>query len=863
MLPGPRKRYDEIIKLNCSRSYIMFEFNSFRYWLVVLAFLFPVVCHPQTDVQDMVPVSIEDLPWFEGFENDGTEKHWKLNGVFRDLPALQKNLNDKWYFSKAEHYSGERCLLISDTENAGSASVYGNKKNIITAYREFDLPQGKYELSFAWRCKGESKKYIETVSGTSQIVDDPIGDGFYVAWLPGSTDIVSSSSNDITSLPVFSQLKASHKGIKGDENMFNGNQFWSLENAVVDVPSDGVYRLYFVWYNDGDRYWKEFSPSACIDNIQLERADAPCSKPENLSAVSDGLNVTVTWSGSASEYEVSYRSYGESYTRFVRPNVKTNSVTITDMKEGLYDFFVRAICAPGDTSMYATLSEILVFDRENRCIQFDDFNNASCGWKRKTNGSDSYDDVVFNKNDIKKGGWNFGSESVYSRHTVHNHPGEVDPRTNGKLKTIPPGEVMSVRLGSWETGGNIQYIEYEYDVHVLSTQILYLNYAVVLGAPFDRTHMEPDENGQFSKMPHFSMEIKDTNGRQLDPVCASADFYANPNDTAWHTEVIGDGDSVVYKNWTTVAVNLSGLVKPSPGMVSSKIFIKFIVSDCVFEGHFGYTYFTLRCEEMTGKALKCGNEPLAVVEAPEGFFYEWYRPDNTTLNSPNPVPDSKERVYEVQNPVLGTYLCKLIYTEHPDGCSTDLKVNLEPRQPRSVFVPVYAPRDCKNIYRFTNSSHIIEGENEIPTSEKPQYFEWNFGDGSPVLYDSGDVEHEFPADGGKFSVSLLTAINDNSCTDVQTIELNVPSISANSVQIDTTVCSNKPYVYPDNRDIEYTESGTYVINSVNGAGCDVEVTIRLTVIDSLTVHVSDTICEGEEYAFGITSYSKSGVYRYP
>lgn len=857
----------------------MMKVTSYRYLLAALVIFVPAVLFAQ-----LVPVGVSDLPFFEGFEDEtASASRWKLNGVVRDLPALKKTLGDNWYISPAEHYAGNRCLLISDTavnekeinslKVACQTAVYGEKRNIVTAYIEFDLPAGDYNLSFAWRCRGEALGEKTDPMGQPKEVDEYISDGFYAAWLPQKTDINSSANADISKLPAFQQMEASHKKIRGiaqnEKNgdfMFRHTQFWRSQQSVVNVPVAGIYRLYFVWYNDGDRFCRKFAPSACIDNVQLDRVDASCTPPSNIVAcVQSNRSVNLTWQGNAPEYEVSYRIYDDPVTRYVRPNPTTNSVVIPNLKDGLYDFFVRAICAPGDTSMFATLSEILVFDRDKLCIQFDDFNNAECAWK-KIGVNEKYSTTRFDPvKDIKQGGWNEGSESKYSRHTVHNHPGEVDQNVGG-LKTIPPGEVMSVRLGGWDTEGNIQYIEYEYEVDPFDDQILYLNYAVVLEAPFDDpAHLEEDPpgSGTLSRMPHFMMEITDATGAPVSPVCAAADFYATPGDESWIEVATDIGVNVVYKDWTTVALHLSKIVGGGLPGQKSKIYIRFTTSDCQYLGHYGYAYFTLRCEQATGKALKCGNESLAELEAPSGFFYEWYRPDNTTLNTPNPVPDSKDRIFYDNNPILGTYKCKLIYTEHPDGCATWIDVDLEPRQPRSLFIPTHAPRDCRNFYRFANQSHIIEGADEKPTSEKPEFFAWDFGDGSPVQYDNGDVEHEFPAEGGKFTVKLMTAINDNRCTHVDSMVIEVPQILVDPVVVDTSVCGGRPYIYPYDPDKQqFAESGTYHIDGVNEAGCHVQATINLTVVDSIVVNEYDTICEGEMREFGIQSYGKTGRYRY-
>ena len=778
------------------------------------------------------PVTVNDLPYFEGFE-DQTQAaiDWKLNNVL--LPPMINQIADHWFLSTASSYQGKGCLLVSDAKEGGKSSTYSGKRCWTVAYREFDLPVGNYTLRFAWRCKGEDR--LKTSNG---ITSSPrtSADGFYVGWLPQNTNILSGSTGGVDAELLKSHKKLRETKYPGEEDYkYNGSQFWKLEELTLNVPVAGIYRLYYVWDNDGDDYSLMYGPAVNIDNVQLDKQTAACPAPTALNAAVNNLDVTLTWQGNAAEYEVSYRSYGDTQTKYVRPNPKTNSCKITNMRQGLYDFFVRSICGAGDTSMYTTLNEIQVIDRSKRCIHFEDLYNAKCGHAKKM-GGDNYQKLNFQE---RPGGWDFGSESEESYHTMHTHPGEVDPRTGGNLETIPVGELEAVRLGGWQTEGNAQYITYKYSVPTGANQVFMLRYAVVLEAPFDGTH-NTQVNGVFTDMPRFTMELLNNKGNLLDADCGFADFYATITDPTWKQVKDANEQVTVYKPWTAVGIDLSKYA-------GQTLNIKFSTYDCMLEGHFGYAYFTLSCEETSGLSGRmCGNEQKATVEAPSGFDYEWFRPDNTTLNSPTPTPDSRDRVYDIVNPVVGTYTCNLI-SQVNNSCVSTITIDLRPRQPKTIFVPQYRPKDCKNIYEFTNSSQImVDGK---LTGADCNYYEWDFGDGSEVSYDKSPT-HEFPATGGTYTIRLLSAIDDNSCTDTRDTTIIVPDITQNEIVIDTIQCSGKPYIYPgDPNKTPHTESEQFTVEGTNQAGCPVIAHINLTVIDQLSDTIREVICAGETYTY--------------
>jgi hypothetical protein len=160
----------------------------------------------------------------------------------------------------------------------------------------------------------------------------------------------------------------------------------------------------------------------------------------------------------------------------------------------------------------------------------------------------------------KKGAVDYGYNSDASRHTKHYIPGEVDPRTGNMLPTVPEGEVVSVRLGNWNIGGEFESVTYTHQIDSGSNMILLLKYAIVIEDPG-----HPDRSDQ----PVFMLELLDEYDNPLDASgCGDANFVANtkelidnPNaDGTWHI-VRGGSVPILWKDWTTVGINMTEYAK--------------------------------------------------------------------------------------------------------------------------------------------------------------------------------------------------------------------------------------------------------------------------------------------------------------
>ena len=166
---------------------------------------------------------------------------------------------------------------------------------------------------------------------------------------------------------------------------------------------------------------------------------------------------------------------------------------------------------------------------------------------------------------------------------MHYDKGEVDPRTGGRLNTVPLEDIASVRLGNWDINAQAEAIEYDMHVDTSQYSILLINYAIVMQNP------NHDEKAQ----PRFTLQTlrRTATGSYVafdEDMCGDADFSAGYTDgDGWGKAPGADGITVEYKTWSTVGLNLAE-------HHGEDIRIRFTTYDCAEKGHYGYAYFTIR-----------------------------------------------------------------------------------------------------------------------------------------------------------------------------------------------------------------------------------------------------------------------------
>lgn len=313
---------------------------------------------------------------------------------------------------------------------------------------------------------------------------------------------------------------------------------------------------------------------------------------------------------------------------------------------------------------------------------------------------------------------------VVDRHTIIT-TSSLDINTCSNLETIPSGATHVARLGNQLGGAQADVLEYEMTVDSSNSLLIY-RYAVVMQDP-----SHPRES-----QPRFEMVVLDSVGNLIDPNCGAYSVTANSGIPGFD-----DCNSVRYKDWTTVGLNL----QPYMGQ---KITIRYTTYDCGFGGHFGYAYLTVSCRPIDIVVDFCDGGTSANLFAPPGFdTYNWSTggtTQNTTVN--NPVPGS-------------TVSCTLTAV---NGCTAVINALMNPTSVTADFA--LPPKFCAgDPATFIDQSSLTLGDLDN--------FEWNFGDGSTANGDT--VQHAF-ADTGTYMVQLIAS--RLSCSDtivkIVTVEPN-------------------------------------------------------------------------------------------
>ncbi len=91
-----------------------------------------------------------------------------------------------------------------------------------------------------------------------------------------------------------------------------------------------------------------------------------------------------------------------------------------------------------------------------------------------------------------------------------------------------------------------------------------------------------------------------------------------------------------------------------------------------------------------------------------------------------------------------------------------------------------------------------------------------------------------------------------------TVILNLTVLPPNTVTLNRTICSNQSFTVGNNT---YNTPGTYVNVLTASNGCDSTVTLNLAVNPTRVTNLSPTICAGESFSVGSSTYTVSGTYQ--
>ena len=713
--------------------------------------------------------------YFCDFENAEDRDRWVLSPTAN--PTVAEQLVNKWYIGAMGNYSpkGKYGLYISD--DGGASPHYSAVRCWSMAYDviSLDANSAGYQLSFDYVAMGNTDSE----------------EGIYAFWIPkedlhsGDPITVYSIANNTSSTPYNDYMLP----LQPDADYVNGTFTW--RHCVVAIPAsrcDGKpHYLAFAWRNSTAAAKQ---PAATIDNIEIV-STLSCDAPTNLNiAYLKGEHV-FSWSGKAEAYEVSAYSY-ETAQWFGPVEVNDTSYAFKDLPVSVTDFSVRSKCGDNIYSQKVVATKLIYYPDE-MAIGYLNLDNATC-YTGSLNGSDVY---TFD-NYVKGAPVDYGYDSKQSRHTVHPVKEETDPRTGGMLKTVPDGEIASVRLGNWKNQGETERIEYSFLVDTVSMPVMQLKYAVILEAP---THKN-NQNPRFTLAVFIDGEIVDT--------CAQADFNANdvidkkasssasktvltPEaiEQGWHVTpkdvALANGADVVWKEWTTVGLNLR-----KEEFQGKKLTVRLTTYDCANMAHCGYAYFTLGGADGKLKGMKSGVINRTFT-APDGFVYSWYYAADEVNRQPNgqmpkALVRSHEQTFTVDEDDVNLYAVDCMFVQDSSNYFTLYASSLasNPVPVTEIKQDAVNTEDKTCTVHFDASKSYVEeinqvtGETVVSTRLHIDSLVWDFGDG--VRNHNTKVDYTFEASetSETMYVVTLTAYHlDGASTE--TIHVIVPAANPASI----------------------------------------------------------------------------------
>lgn len=784
------------------------------------------------------------LPYFCGFENPedtmGTYG-WKFE--------KRAKVGHTFAVGEAVHRMGSHAMYVSTDSAKTTGYSFTTSGSVVIAYKSFYLEKGTYDLMFEYRMQGE---------------DHEESDVMRVAFLKGNKPTT-------TSMGTFPQYALDNKFVssKGDE-VFK-TSLWTQVEGQVTAPEDGYYYLVFLFKEDGDK--NIYAPGPCIDNIQFDRSKSPnacATKPTNILIDKEATGIKLSWTGKATEYEIMYNrvsSLKDTAVVTIKGITTTEySIPYATIPEGVYNFRIRALCA-NDTSMWVEKANYIVYDDAKHCLNYMDFTNDATACFFGTFESPKEQNRAID----------YGYESRHSIHTVHYMQDEYDRLTGYKLKTVPEGEMASVRLGNWtegphgdsptsDHGSPSGVIEYTYTIPE-DKSVLLLKYAAVLQYA---SHHAPEEQTS------IKVEIVNTAvGRERVLACASADFNARDvsegNTRGWQTyqpkegEVISAECPVKWLDWTTLGINLAD-------HMGTTVKIRIKLTACVANYHFAYGYFVLDCTEGEIEGMSC-TERADTLYAPAGFDYLWY-----VQGDASKTPVSTERSFIVPEDNISSYSVDVIYPED-NGCYFTLNANVWPRVPKVGMNYTHKPQDCVNYIELLDQSKMIDLKmdkegNVIDTMDVPSetasikdyYLEIKSQNGTTFengLTISSDPTMRIIAPNEGDTFTLLIRGMFNTCEDVKEIEIEAPAIGAIFGEEHHYICEGSEVEFNGKK---YSEAGVYTdtLKSV-WCGCDSILQLTLETLLADTIVIDTMVCTANlPFVWNVGTESEtltqSGVY---
>lgn len=717
-------------------------------------------------------------------------------------------------------------------------------------------------------------------NGASKIMSD----WMYLKTEPFPLDTCPAVPRDFKAENTAMGVKFTWLGNAGMYELKYGTDYYGCDNMhSVSNIKDTTYTIpYTLSSGLQDGYYYFFVRGICENDTSIWRnvyfevkapdgctSDDSMAKPCNLYAQNTAEGIMLTWKGNAPKYEIEcrsedayyqrgymYESNDSNYVRFIA-NDSRYTIPYNTLTDTLYHFRVRTI-SENDTSFWTDYISAYNINFGEYCIPFYDLcgPNTVCTYGGYYDPYSNKKTLDYRQKDWDQSyyrwsddGWRYGVygwgiwEYGYyrSRHTIC-FEGETDPHCDNLLTTVPEGEKYSMRLGNWYNGEG-ESVTYTHTIDSGYPLILLLKYAVVLQDP---SHTSAEN-------PHFTLEILDENDQLIDPICWYADFAADKNAAGWqnavnaHEPTSEEFRNIVWKDWTTIGVNLSDLSKYGDRTIK----IRLTTKDCTRGQHFGYAYFTLSCTTADMKGMSCGVRPEK-FEVAEGFKYNWY-----LMNDPTKTTVCDSNVFIVQANDTNSYHVDMISLENED-CFYTLNAYTLPRLPRPQATFTHTPNNCVNEVTIRNSSYVYKklhnGTEQKDSRIVIDSIFWDLGEYGK----STELEPQLivPNEGDTLKISLRVVANG--CSEEEEYTLNIPAIRDTVTYAHRYLCKGDTLYYSMK---EYTTAGVYVDSLKRTYGCDSVDILTVEYLEPEYKYYFDTICAVEApYTFFGKQYMQSGTY---
>lgn len=656
-------------------------------------------------------------------------------------------------------------------------------------------------------------------------------------------------------------------------------------HVVVDGPNYHLDTIVYETYLNIEGLANNTSYILSVeDNIPYE-TDNPCPSSCGFSTACamdnihflgfqniDETSVSFSW---IDEFDVNYwniyykKSSEDTYTNHLI--VYSNSITIDSLEGNTsYVFLITDSINNGVLCSYHPQNVTTICHDNIGCIDYTDIHSCRV--------TATYGTIAEPAQNI--GVLDFGSQERDSRLTVIEDTSARDARTNYQLKMIPDGMDASVRLGNWAAGMEAEMVTYKFVVDTSISDLITLKYAAILENPEHTS----------SEQPKFTMKVFDSQMREINPRCFTKSFVADESQgyhvNLWHENIeLEDGtiyDSVHYvlwKDWESVSLVLDEFHNQT-------IYIRLVSYDCAKAGHFGYAYFALSCGKKEIISNGCGDVSNNMLEAPEGFTYEWYNvTDRWTILS-------NDRIF--YPPAPGHYECRATFIGTND-CWVILPAQVNNRYIQPNFhQEILGTEKCMIQVQLHNDSYIsLDYDGNEFSNERIESYNWSISSNNLNLYFEQDSPYLLLPE-GEYNIKLCASVDNGLCTQCiekplslvypvidttiyynicenESFDFNGTILSIEGSYSDTlstlegcdSVVNLNLYVNPTYNDtieaiIEYgttynkynfyeKDAGTYYQYLSTNAGCDSIITLSLEVKDAFLVSVPSAITPDKDY----------------